>query len=105
MRAIAGGALLICLSALLGGQAENQPGSRQFWIQQWDRNTGRITISFPTARIFAATSHRVSPPVMLLKDAVIETEGMILKAEEVKLTIGTMEATVRGAHLKFEKRK
>jgi len=30
---------------------------------------------------------------------------MILKAEEAEVTIGTMEATVRDGHLKFEKRK
>ena len=104
MRAIAVGALLICFSAMLGGQAE-KPASGRWYAKKWDKNTGRITIWLPTAKISAASSQSVSASLTRLKDAEIETEGMILKAEEVELTISTMEADIRGAHLKFEKRK
>jgi len=43
--------------------------------------------------------------VLRFKDAEIETEGMILKADEVELKISTMEAEVRAARLTFGNRK
>jgi hypothetical protein len=118
MGAIDVSALLICFSVVLGGQAENNPivsyplwarrschlpASPRWWSKEWDRNTGRITISLPKARISGAGSQQMSTSFLRLTDAEIETEGMILKAQQVELRISTMEADIRGAHVNFDK--
>ena len=87
---------------MLGGQAQ-RPATPHGWLKQWDRNTGRITISLPKAKISATSSQRVSTSLMRLQNAEIETEGMTLTAEEVELRTDTMEANIRGARLKLER--